>query len=87
MQTCGTTTPATRRTTHKRSALHCGRMAQPSCSCEGSAIEGRQRERESSFPMVPVDEAIGEVLKQASTLEAVTVKLADIPAGDDMLAH
>lgn len=31
--------------------------------------------------MVPVDEAIGEVLKQASTLEAVTVKLADIPAG------
>ena len=61
-------------------------MAQPSCSCEGSAIEGRQRERESAFPMVPVDEAIGEVLKQATTLEAVTVKLADIPAGDDIRA-
>lgn len=36
--------------------------------------------------MVPVDEAIGEVLKQATTLEAVTVKLADIPAGDDIRA-
>lgn len=34
--------------------------------------------------MVPVDEAMGEVLKQAATLEAVTMKLADIPAGDDI---
>lgn len=37
--------------------------------------------------MIPVDEAMGEVLKQAATLKAVTVKLADIPAGDDILSR
>ncbi|CBN76716.1 conserved unknown protein [Ectocarpus siliculosus] len=46
-----------------------------------SAMQGRLRERESPFPMIPVDEAIGEVLKQATPLEAVTLSLADIPLG------
>lgn len=31
--------------------------------------------------MIPVDEAIGEVLKQATPLEAVTLGLADVPLG------
>ncbi|CAM9193389.1 unnamed protein product [Scytosiphon promiscuus] len=46
-----------------------------------SSLQGRLRERESPFPMVPVDEAIGEVLKQATPLKAVTLRLADIPPG------
>lgn len=46
------------------------------------SIKGRLRERESPFPMVPVDEAIGEVLQQATPLAAVTLKLADIPPGE-----
>lgn len=45
----------------------------------------RSRERESPFPMIPVDEAIGQVLKQAMPLEAVAMKLGDIPPGE--LAH
>lgn len=32
--------------------------------------------------MIPVDEAIGEVLKQATPLAAVTLKLGEIPAGE-----
>lgn len=44
-------------------------------------MQGRLRGRESPFPMIPVDEAIGEVLKQATPLEAVTLSLADIPLG------
>lgn len=42
---------------------------------------GRVRERSSTFPMIPVDEAIGDVLRQAVPLEAATMKLADIPRG------
>lgn len=49
-------------------------------------MQGRVRQRESPFPMIPVDEAIGEVLKQAAPLEAVTLRLADIPPGKDALA-
>lgn len=49
--------------------------------CERSIEQGRQRERTSPFPMIPVDEAIGHVLKQAAPLQPVMVKLADIPAG------
>lgn len=47
-----------------------------------SSIRGRLRERESPFPMIPVDEAIGEVLKQATPLASVTLKLAEIPPGE-----
>ncbi|CAM9122404.1 unnamed protein product [Pylaiella littoralis] len=47
-----------------------------------SCAKGRLRERESPFPMIPVDEAIGEVLKQATPLEAVTLRLAVIPPGN-----
>ncbi|CAM9328161.1 unnamed protein product, partial [Sphacelaria rigidula] len=43
---------------------------------------GRVRERSSTFPMIPVDEAIGDVLRQAVPLEAATMKLADIPRGN-----
>lgn len=50
------------------------------------SIQGRLRERESPFPMIPVDDAIGEVLKQATPLEAVTLRLADIPPGKSLLA-
>lgn len=46
------------------------------------STKGRLRERESPFPMIPVDEAIGEVLKQANPLAAVTLKLAEIPPGE-----
>lgn len=35
--------------------------------------------------MIPVDEAIGEVLKQATPLEAVTLRLAVIPPGKCLL--
>lgn len=45
---------------------------------------GRSRVRESPFLMIPADEAIGEVLKQAAPLEAVTMKLADIPPGIEL---
>lgn len=31
--------------------------------------------------MIPVDEAIGQVLKEATPMEAATLKLADIPIG------
>lgn len=56
-------------------------MAQRVDVCEGSIEQGRQRERASPFPMIPVDEAIGHVLRQAAPLKPVMVKLADIPAG------
>ncbi|CAM9113787.1 unnamed protein product, partial [Hapterophycus canaliculatus] len=46
------------------------------------SFQGRPRERESPFPMIPVDEAIGEVLKQATPLKAVALTLADIPPGN-----
>lgn len=42
---------------------------------------GRLRERQSTFPMIPVDEAVGQVLKEASPLSAVTMKLSDVPPG------
>lgn len=56
-------------------------------SGDGCIVEGRLRERESSFPMIPVDEAIGQVLKEATPMEAATSKLADIPIGAVLRFH
>lgn len=57
-------------------------MAQlPGIDALKPVLPGRLRERESPFPMIPVDEAIGQVLREAVPLEAVTTKLADIPTG------
>lgn len=50
-------------------------------SDNGDVVQGRMRERESTFPMIPVDEAISQVLEQALPLDPTTMKLADIPAG------
>lgn len=44
-------------------------------------VTGRVRERESTFPMIPVDKAIGDVLREAVPLEAITMQLSNIPRG------
>ena len=57
-------------------------MAQKYGGVVGSTEQRRPpRERSSPFPMIPVDEAIGHVLKQAAPLGPAITKLRDIPAG------
>ena len=56
-------------------------MAQQQQQQQQQASASRVRERSSTFPMIPVDEAIGDVLKQAAPLEAEAMKLANIPRG------
>ncbi|KAG5179608.1 MoeA N-terminal region-domain-containing protein [Tribonema minus] len=46
----------------------------------------RGRGRESSFPMISVDEAIAMVLEEAEALPPVTMPLADVPMGSTLSA-
>lgn len=58
-------------------------MAEQAAS-SGDVVQGRIRERESSFPMIPVDEAIGHVLAQATPSKAATMRLSEIPSGTEI---
>lgn len=57
----------------------------PHGSNGNDAARGRLRERESAFPMIPVDEAMGHVLANTVPLKATVMNLADIPPGEGVV--